>query len=121
MQAQLWAGLRSAIWAAVQNRPISVFCVDSSSLKLFATGKGQADKPDMAHALAEAEPALYRFDPVTRTLRRNGEAVGDDEVDAIWLARYTAAVDRGQKQFLGAYQRKSIKKAERRRRKKELR
>jgi len=35
-------------------------------------------------------------------------------VDAIWLARYTAAVDRGEEDFLGLYQPKAARKAERR-------
>jgi hypothetical protein len=38
----------------------------------------------------------------------------DNEVDAIWLARYTAAVDRGEASFVGAHQRKAAATAQRR-------
>jgi hypothetical protein len=45
---------------------------------------------------------------------RFSRPLDDNEVDAIWLARYTAAVDRGEEDFLGVYQPKAARKAERR-------
>jgi hypothetical protein len=116
-QAQLWASLRSAIWATAHNCPIVVHGVATATLKKFATGNGGATKIDMALALAAAEPNLYLLNP-DQTLRRpEGSVVDDNEVDAIWLARFTMSVDRGERQFLSVHDRKVIAKAERRTRK----
>jgi len=112
-QAHFWASLRAAIWAAVRDTNVRVFCVSVRTLKFFA-GDGNADKSMMASALALADPALYQFDPTTGSSSRNGIPMDDNEVDAIWLARYTAAVDRGEEQFLSVHQRKNIEKANRR-------
>ncbi|MDR3565930.1 MAG: hypothetical protein P4N59_31460 [Negativicutes bacterium] len=38
----------------------------------------------------------------------------DNEVDAIWLGRFTAAVDRGEQSFLNAYQRRIKKRDDQR-------
>ena len=70
--------------------------------------------PWVVQAVALAKPAQYAADAETGVLRRNGRLLDDNEVDAIWLARYTAAVDRGEEDFLGVYQRKAVRKAERR-------
>ena len=70
--------------------------------------------PWVVQAVALAKPAQYAAYSETGVLRRNGRPLDDNEVDAIWLARYTAAVDRGEEDFLGVYQRKTVRKAERR-------
>jgi Holliday junction resolvasome RuvABC endonuclease subunit len=113
-QTQLWASLRAVIWVAARRSNLDVFCVPVATLKVFATGNGSAKKLEMALALALAQPAQYAADAETGLLRRNGRPLDDNEVDAIWLARYTAAVDRGEEDFLGVYQRKAVRKAERR-------
>jgi len=113
-QTQLWASLRAVIWVAARRSNLDVFCVPVATLKVFATGDGSAKKLEMAQALALAQPAQYAADPETGMLRRNGRLLDDNEVDAIWLALYTAAVDRGEEDFLGVYQRKAARKAERR-------
>jgi len=116
-QTQLWGSLRASIWLVAFRSRIIVCCVPVTTLKVFATGDGGADKLKMAQALHKAEPAQYLQDPETGILARGDRPLDDNEVDAIWLARYTAAVDRGEKDFLGAFQRKAARKAERRARK----
>jgi hypothetical protein len=87
---------------------LDVFFVPGATLKVFATGNGSTKK------LALAQPAQYAADAETGLLKRNGRPLDDNEVDAIWLARYTAALDRGEEDFLGVYQPKAARKAERR-------
>ena len=113
-QTQLWSSLRTAIWLAGRDAKVSIHCVAVATLKRFATGNGGARKPDLARALAIAEPGRYQLEPRSGLLWRNGQAMDDNEVDAIWLARYTAAVDRGEASFVGPHQRKAAAKAQRR-------
>lgn len=113
-QAQLWSSLRAAIWAAALRAKTPVFCVPVATLKKFASGNGGAQKEEMAKALATAEPGQYTLLPATGALRGNGRAMDDNEVDAIWLARFTLAVDRGEQKFCGVHQRKAAIKAEKR-------
>ncbi|MGA2751907.1 MAG: hypothetical protein ABSG59_24345, partial [Verrucomicrobiota bacterium] len=113
-QTQLWSSLRAAIWLAGRDAKVSIHCVAVATLKRFATGNGAARKPDLARALAVAEPGRYQLEPRSGLLWRNGQAMDDNEVDAIWLARYTAAVDRGEASFVGPHQRKAAAKAQRR-------
>jgi Holliday junction resolvasome RuvABC endonuclease subunit len=117
MQGQLWASLRSTIWAICQEHPIQVFGVPVGTLKVFATGSGSAKKPEMANALASLEPgsSVEMSGENVFLRKRNRVPADDNEIDALWLARYTMAVDRGDKDFLGVYQRKSAEKAQRRR------
>ena len=117
MQGQLWASLRCAIWANCQELPIQVFGLPVGTLKLFATGSGAAGKPEMAAALAALEPgSTVEMSGENVFLRKsNGVLADDNEVDALWLARYTMEVDLGKRDFLGVYQRKEADKAERRR------
>ncbi|MHA3774530.1 hypothetical protein ACXR0O_23645 [Verrucomicrobiota bacterium sgz303538] len=110
MRQQLWASLRAAIWAAAaqfQTRPgldeadqVQVVCVPIGTLNKFATGNGGAQKDDMAAALKEEHPE--RFSP----------ARDDNEVDALWLLQFSAAVDAGHENWLGPYARKKAAKAE---------
>ena len=116
MQGQLWASLRSTIWAIAEIYNLEVFCVPVSTLKNFATGNGLAKKPEMAQALSQ----FYAGSSVETTgdkayLRyADGSLHDDNEVDAIWLARYTTTVDQGLRDFLGVYQRKQAEKAAKR-------
>jgi len=100
--------LRAVIWVGARRSKLDVFFVPGATLKVFATGNGSTKK------LALAQPAQYAADAETGLLKRNGRPLDDNEVDAIWLARYTAAVDRGEEDFLGVYQPKAARKAERR-------
>jgi len=93
---------------------VGIQCVAVATLKRFAADNGAATKLDMARALAAVQPERYRLDVRTGLLARDGKAVDDNEVDAIWLALFIAAVDRGDEQFLSPHQRKAARKAERR-------
>jgi hypothetical protein len=106
MQTQLWSALRAAIWVAGLRGQIAIFCVPVTTLKVFATGKTRADKAQMAEALINAEPELYSPGVGGVLIRQDGRVADDNEVDAIWLARFSAAVDRGEEEFLAAFQRK---------------
>lgn len=112
-QTQLWASLRAAIWAMAQDSEVEVFCLHALSLKVFATGNGGADKLHMAKALAAVDPEHYEFDG--SSLWFLGRTADDNEVDAIWLARFTIAVDQGREQFLSTYQRDCLQREEKRR------
>ena len=119
-QAQLWASLRAAIWAVARDLDLDVRCVPVATLKVFATGNGDADKSMMAQSLADAMPERYVLDPETGILRCLGRALDDNEVDALWLARYTAAVDRGEEAFVSVYARKAAARTEKRTKRREL-
>ncbi|MFV2094856.1 hypothetical protein ACFHW1_05105 [Micromonospora sp. LOL_014] len=67
-RAGLWWLVRMAITGGAGGWPLAV--VPPATLKLYATGKGTADKPAMA-------VAAYK--------RLGIEGVSDDEVDAAWL------------------------------------
>ena len=61
---------------------------------------------------------LFRSVPAKYSLKQGSCDVDDNAVDAIWLGRYAAAVDRGEVDFSGVYARakaakavKSVKKA----------
>jgi hypothetical protein len=122
MQSQLWASLRSSIWAAALPRPdIQIFGLPVATLKRFATANGGAQKLEMAQALARHRPDSYISAPDGSLLKADGESADDNEIDAIWLAHYAEAVDAGERSFLGVYQRKQLAKAERSKRKAERR
>jgi hypothetical protein len=122
MQSQLWASLRTSIWAVALAHPdIGIFGVPVATLKQFATGKGGAQKLEMAQALARCRPGSYKLGTEESLLKADGELADDNEIDAIWLAYYAQAVDAGERSFLGVYQRKQIAKAERLRKKAERR
>jgi hypothetical protein len=114
MQNQLWAALRAAIWVVGLRGRITICCVPVTTLKVFATGNTRADKFQMAQALLNAEPGLYGPTVGGVIILQDSRVADDNEVDAIWLARFSAAVDRGEEEFLAAFQRK-IKKREARR------
>ena len=109
-QAQLWASLRGAVWGAVMahelaeansvGEPVSIQCVPVGTLKLFATGKGNAQKEQMAESLKLVYPGLF-----------TGRQPDDNEIDAIWLLWYALAVDRGEVSFSSIWSRKQAEKA----------
>lgn len=119
MQTQLWASLRSAIWAAALPYPgVAIFGLPVTTLKHFATGNGHVQKLEMAQALADLLPASYALEGEL-VRKADGTFADDNEVDAIWLARYTQAVDRGERTFLGVYQRRLLEASDRRKRRKQ--
>jgi Holliday junction resolvasome RuvABC endonuclease subunit len=69
MQAQMWSSLRAALWTALPDARF--YAVPVQTLKVFATGKGNAQKEDMARALELKCMPLPPLD--------------DNGVDAIWL------------------------------------
>ena len=122
MQTQLWASLRSAIWAVALAHPeVSVIPVPVATLKQFAAGNIHATKADMARALAAHPSGGYTLTEQGAVRKSNGIAASDDEVDAIWLAYYVRAFDEGTVILLTAYQRKTQALQERRLRKQERR
>lgn len=76
-QFQLWCTLRAAVWAALDDgRTFCRMSVPVGTLKLFATGSGNADKSRM---LTTA---------IKRSLLPVNSTLGDDAVDALWVARW---------------------------------
>lgn len=116
MQGQLWASLRTAIWAVAEAYPVEIFSVPVGTLKKFATGKGTAQKEDMANALKLVWPgtSVQMQGDLVYLTKPDGTTADDNEVDAIWLAKYSQAVDAGTEDFLGVYQRKQLEKAAKR-------
>jgi len=72
-QGQLWPSWRTAIWLVAHDREIRVDCLNTSSLKLHATGGGGASKERMISALRKLAPKL------------DFERIDDNVADAIWL------------------------------------
>jgi Holliday junction resolvasome RuvABC endonuclease subunit len=98
-QAQLWASLRAAIWAACRGTAVHVCCVSATTLKMFATANGAARKHQMAEALAKADPSYVVYDAESGSMLHDAKLIDNNQVDAIWLARYTVAVDAGEVRF----------------------
>ena len=103
-QTQLWASLRSAIWAVAKARAphLEIYTVPVATLKKFATGHGTAEKSDMFEALLKVD------------LHLGGELsqLDDNAVDATWLALYSNAVDEGRVDFSSVYAKKQEAKKE---------
>jgi Holliday junction resolvasome RuvABC endonuclease subunit len=78
LQTQLWASLRAAVWlAAAKRSPVPVVeCVNTSTLKKFATGHGGATKEMMA-------ASLFRLYPNFKSAN-----LDDNAIDALWLHRW---------------------------------
>jgi len=80
LQAHLWASLRGAIWVFAAENKLSIECLATGKLKLFATGNGAADKDQMERALR-------------RDTRFFSEIKLDDNaVDAIHLLKWSQHV-----------------------------
>jgi Holliday junction resolvasome RuvABC endonuclease subunit len=73
-QTQLWAGLRSVLWALPGSTPASFACCSTATLKKFATGDGSADKEAMRDSFRERWPG---HDPID-----------DNAVDAVFLLHW---------------------------------
>lgn len=69
-QTQLWSALRAAVWLCADTSRFD--CVPVSTLKLFATGKGNADKSMMSKALRLQHPGIWE------------PTMDDNAIDAIW-------------------------------------
>ena len=113
-RSQLWGSLRAVTWVFGRVPLNIVECVPVGTLKQFATGNGAANKRQMAAALAIADPTHYVLDFATGRVWRDHWALDDSEVHAIWVGRFTAAVDRGQQDFLSAFEKKEAHKLEQR-------
>jgi Holliday junction resolvasome RuvABC endonuclease subunit len=89
-QAQLWASFRGAIMLAVCKPSCVVHAIPVGTLKKFATGKGNAQKDQMASALLQARPDFYavgsgpKGEPQILD-RVNMRPMDDNEVDALHL------------------------------------
>lgn len=68
---QLWASLRAAVWLSDGPR---IECVSVQALKIFATGRGNAKKEEMAKAALLSGVELPKLD--------------DNGTDAFWLHRW---------------------------------
>lgn len=58
IQTQMWASLRAAIWLACEECGIYYEAVNVKTLKKWATGNGNADKPQMLAAAQKQRPDL---------------------------------------------------------------
>lgn len=85
LQTQMWSSLRTTLWIFAHQRGLKTECLNTASLKKFATGNGAADKNLMAAWLAKTQPDLFRF--FDGALRRvdNNEKVDDNQTDAVHL------------------------------------
>lgn len=96
LQTQLWSALRAAVWAfAHSQRDCQIFCLNTASLKSFATGNGAATKKMMAAHLLKKHSDLYRKldkpdEKKNLFLQKidSGAVVDDNEVDALHLLDY---------------------------------
>lgn len=94
MQAHLWATFRAAIWAVKRKHDFEVDCLNSATLKKYATGHGNATKQMMAaHLMVDPRSGgLYIKNPKPTAscflLKKTGEKVDENETDAIHLLRY---------------------------------
>lgn len=75
-QAHLWASFRGIVWAYAHEHAIVTDCLDTSKLKLWTTGAGNATKEMMAAAAAKRWPWL------------GTDKYDDNAVDAICLLQW---------------------------------
>ena len=73
-QSQLWASLRAAVWCFAERMPLD--CVHTGTLKMFATGCGNAQKEAMVAALGALSAPWNR------------SVTDDNEADALWILRW---------------------------------
>lgn len=74
-QTQLWSSFRTCVWLTL-GKSCLLECVPVTTLKLWATGYGKADKDRMAQALFKQFPEF------------RGQNLNDDAIDAIWLFKW---------------------------------
>lgn len=85
MQAHLWASLRATVWLAGYNLRVNVECLNTASLKLFATGHGGATKEMMAAWLVKKHPDRFFLEAGTVKTLDKGTILDDNSIDAIHL------------------------------------
>lgn len=93
LQTQLWSSLRSTVWATRLTFPeMELDCVNTATLKKYATGNGQATKKMMSAHLLRKYPQEFVKNPKPTEncflLRKDGTRVDDNEVDARHLLDY---------------------------------
>jgi len=100
IQAQLWASLRAIIWNAGITNNVEVQCVPVGTLKIFGAGTGKADKQQMSESLQIKHPEAWKA------------TADDNEIDAVWIAFYTAAVDKGLVNWSSVWENRKKRKLE---------
>lgn len=83
-QTQLWAGFRAAVWLAAPER-VRMVSVPVTTLKKFASGRGNATKEEMMAAVARWKPDTFQWRDGELTDQQNGQLLTDDMADAILL------------------------------------
>lgn len=90
-QAQLWSSFRTAVWLRFSSGTL-VECVSTGKLKMFATGKGNAQKGDMVQAAIKksaGDTLIRRFGlakPVDYMIDlKNKTSLDDNAADAFHL------------------------------------
>ena len=78
LQCQLWSAFRTAVWLTFGQSAI-LDCIPVSTLKLFATGSGAADKTAMERSFRKRHPELLSC------LKDKT----DDTFDAAWIYLWT--------------------------------
>lgn len=71
-QGQLWSSLRAAVWLCA-SASSHIDCVPVGTLKKFATGSGNSNKPAMSQYLRLLHPTMWK------------PTLDDNAVDAVWL------------------------------------
>lgn len=97
LQTQLWSTFRAAVWALRLNdlfEDIAIGCLNTATLKLVATGRGNATKQMMAAWAAKKYPEYFQkrvCADVKKELyieKLDGTPVDDNEVDAFHLLKH---------------------------------
>ena len=76
MQVQLWASLRAAVWLAATHQKCLVECLNTTALKKFATGGGNASKERMKSVLEREDFSVDLC------------GADDNMIDAVWLWKW---------------------------------
>lgn len=85
MQAHLWASLRATVWLAGHNLRVNVECLNTASLKLFATGHGGATKDMMAAWLVKKHSDKFYLESGAVKRVDSDAIIDDNSVDAVHL------------------------------------
>jgi hypothetical protein len=91
-QCHLWATWRAAAWSLARDG-VKLDCLNTASLKKFATGNGGATKEHMAKSLT-MDPRYILHPKGVRDLR-TGSILGDDAVDALHLLAWAQKTFQG--------------------------
>lgn len=103
LQTQLWATFRAAIWAVRRRSwidenetPFQIDCLNTGTLKKYATGHGNATKAMMSAHLLKKYPGGFVKNPKPTNncflLDSSGRKVDDNEVDARHLLDYFSSI-----------------------------